>query len=151
MELVNSHRILAPLRSRWPWVGWGLLVQALGVGSVAVVVWHNIRNQSLGGHVTAEMIRFAWHGELRTRGGLIVLAAGAVTYAVGSVIMARPYISRPAMLFVAVPTAAVLGMLLLGVRAVVVAALFSAFVNSPGGGGYSGGGREGRSRRKDRR
>jgi hypothetical protein len=41
-----------------------LIVQALGVGSVAVVVWHNTRDQSLGGHITAEMIMFAWHSEL---------------------------------------------------------------------------------------
>ena len=147
-ELAKGYRVLAPLRSRWPWVVWGLIVQALGVGSVAVIMWHNIRNQSFGGHITAEMIRFAWHSQLHNRTGVIVLAAGAVIYAVGSVVMARPYVSRPATLFMAVPIAAVAGMLLLGVLALVVAALFSAFANNSGGGLGGGGAR--RDRRNDR-
>lgn len=146
-ELVKGSRVLAPLRSRWPWVVWGLIVQALGVGGVAVVMWHNIRDQSFGAHVTAEMVRFAWHSELHNRTGLIVLAAGAVVYAVGTVVMARPYVSRPATLLIAVPVAAVAGMLLLGVLALIVAALLSAFANN--GGGLSGGGAT-RGRRDDR-
>jgi hypothetical protein len=150
-ELVKGRRILGPLRSRWPWVVWGLIVQALGVGSVAVVMWRNVRDQSLGGHITAEMVRFAWHSELHNRAGLIVLGAGAVIYAVGSVVMARPYVSRPATLFVAVPIAAVAGMLLLGVLALAVAALFNAFAVSVGDGSARGGGEQRRDRRKDRR
>jgi hypothetical protein len=146
-EPVEGQRILEPLRSRWPWVVWGLIVQALGVGSVAVVMWHNVRDQSLGGHITAEMVRFAWHSELHSHAGLIVLVAGAVIYAVGSVVMARPYLSRPAALFIAVPIAAVVGMLLLGVLALAVSALFSALANSADGGF---GGEARRNKRKDR-
>jgi hypothetical protein len=149
-KLVEGQRILAPLRSRWPWVAWGLIVQALGVGSVAVVMWRNIRDQSLGGHITAEMVRFAWHSQLHNRTGLIVLGAGAVTYAAGSVVMARPYVSRPATLLMAVPIAAVVGMLLLGVLALAVSALFSVLANIAGDGSSGGGGEERRERRKDR-
>ena len=145
---LGGDRIVAPLRSRWPWVVWGLIIQALGVGGVAVVMWHNIRNQSLGGHITAEMVAFAWHSQLHNRAGAIVLAVGAVVYAIGSVVMARPYASRPSTLLVAVPIAAVGGMLLLGVLAVAVAALVSAFANN-GGGGFRGGIAK-RDRRKDR-
>jgi hypothetical protein len=130
-------------------VVWGLLVQTLGVGSVAVVMWHNVRDQSLGGRISAEMVRFAWHSELHNRAGLVVLAAGAVTYAIGSVVMARPYISRPATLLIAVPLAAVAGMLILGVLALALAALLSALANSAGGGYGGGAGRK--DRRKDRR
>jgi hypothetical protein len=148
-ELVEGHRILEPLRSRWPWVVWGLIVQALGVGSVAVVMWHNVRDQSLGGHITAEMVRFAWHSELHNRAGLIVLAAGAVIYAAGSVVMARPYVSRPATLLITVPIAAVVGMLVLGVLALAVAALYSALANNWDGSVGGGGGRR-RNRRKER-
>jgi hypothetical protein len=122
----TGRRILGPLRTAYPWVAWGLIVQALGVGSVAVVVWKSVRNQSFGGHVTAQMFKFAWHSELHTRTGLIVLVAGTVIYAVGSVVMARPSVTRPATLFVAVPIAAVAGMLLLGVLALVIAALVNA-------------------------
>jgi len=142
-------------------VVWGLIVQALGVGSVAVVMWRNMRDQSLGGHITAEMVRFAWHSELHNRAGLIVLCVGTLIYAVGSVVMARPYVSRPATLFIAVPAAAVVGMLLLGVLALAVAALFNAIANSVGDGSGGGGssalwrssGRSGRQRsnRRERR
>jgi hypothetical protein len=131
-ELVKDHQVVAPLRSRWPWAGWGLIVQALGVGSVAVVMWHNVRDQSLGGHVTAEMVRFAWHSELHNRTGLIVLAAGAAIYAAGCVVIARPYVTRPATLFIAVPVVAVAGMLLLGVLALAIAAVFSSLTNGGG-------------------
>ena len=140
------RRVLAPLRSQWPWVVWGLLIQALGFGSVAVVMWHNIRDQNLGGHVTAEMVAFAWRSELHNRVGFIVLVVGAVIYAIGTVVMARPYVSRPTTLLIAVPIAAVAGMLVLGVLALVVGALLSALANN-GGGGFSV---PGRGRRKDR-
>jgi hypothetical protein len=122
----TGHRILEPLRSAYPWVVWGLIVQALGVGSVAVVVWRSARNQSLGSYVTAQTIKFAWHGELHTKAGLIVLASGAIVYAIGTAVMARPYVTRPVTLFVVVPLAAVAGMLLLGVLALVIAALLNA-------------------------
>jgi hypothetical protein len=146
-EVTGSRRILGPLRSRFPWVAWGLILQALGVGGVAAVMWRNVRNQGLGGHITAEMVRFAWHSELHTRDGLIVLGAGAVVYAAGSVLMARPYISNPATLFIAVPVAAVVGMLVLGVLALVVALLFSALANGDLG-DFGDGPRRGRRDRK---
>jgi len=118
------------VQARYSWVLWGLTVQALGLGSIAVVMWHNVRDQSLGGHVTAEMIKFAWHSELHTRTGLIVLIAGTVVYAAACVVMARPFVSRPALLFIAIPLAAVAGVLLLGVLVIVVAALISAWANN---------------------
>ena len=120
---VTGRPLLGPLRSAYPWVIWGFIVQAAGVGSVAVVVWRNVRSQSLGSYVTAQTIKFAWHSQLHTTAGLIVLIAGALVYATGSVVMARPYVTRPVMLFVAVPIAAVAGMLLLGVLVLVIAAL----------------------------
>jgi hypothetical protein len=119
-----GRRLLAPIRSRWPWVGWGLIVQALGMGGVAIVMWRSIRNQGIGGHVTAEMIKLAWHGQLHTQSRLIVLIAGSVVYAAGSVLLARPYVSSPAALFIAVPIAAVAGLLSLGVLALGLVALF---------------------------
>lgn len=125
-------RLPGPLHARAPWVAWGLLVQVLGAGSVAVVLWRGIRNQGISGHVTAEMVRLAWRSELHTRLGLIVLVAGSVVYAAGSVVMARPYVSRPVMLFVAVPVAAVAGMLVLGALVLVVAVVVALFVNTQG-------------------
>ena len=101
-----------------------MAIQALGVAPVAAIMWRSVRNQSLGGHVTAEMIKFAWHTELHARTDLVALVAGSVIDAAGSVVMARPYISSPVALLVAVPLAAVAGLLLLGVLVLVVAVIF---------------------------
>lgn len=118
--------MLGPLRSRASWVASGLILQAVGAGGVAAYVWLRVGHQNIGGHVTAATIRLAWHGEVHTRQGLAVLAAGALIYAAGSVLMARPYVARPVTLFVAVPVAAVAGMLVLGVLAFIVALLIAA-------------------------
>jgi hypothetical protein len=122
-------------------------IQALGVAPVAAIMWRSIRHQSLGGHITAEMIRFAWHSELHARAGVIALVAGSVIYAAGSVVMARPYISRPLALLVAVPLAAVAGLLVLGVIVLVIAAVFALI---QGDIGFDFGGSD-RRRRKARR
>ena len=98
-----------------------MVLQAAGAGGVAAYLWHTVRHQNAGGHITAAMIRLAWHGEVHTRSGLAVLVAGTFIYAVGSVLMARPYVSRPVTLLVAVPLAAVAGMLVLGILAFIVA------------------------------
>lgn len=115
--------------SRASWVVSGLILQAVGAGGVAAYVWVKARQQDISGHLTAATIRLAWHGEVHTHQGLAVLAAGAILYAAGSVLMARPYVARPVTLFVAVPVAAAAGMLVLGVLAVVAAVLVSAFLN----------------------
>jgi len=141
--------LLGPLRSGYPWVIWGLIIQALGVGSVAVVMWRSVRNQGVGSYLTTQMIKFAWHSQLHTRTGLSVLCAGAVVYAIGSVVMARPYVTRPVTLFVAVPFAAVAGMLVLGVLALVLAALIGAVGGNFFDFDLGDGGRG--SRRRDRR
>jgi hypothetical protein len=67
-----------------------------------------------------------WHQEVHTRTGLAILITGAVSYAVGSVLLARPHVSRPGTLFIAIPIAAVVGLVVLGVLALVVAFLISA-------------------------
>jgi hypothetical protein len=128
-DKVNGRPVLEPLRSRYSWVVCGLSIQVLGVAMAAATMWRSVRTQSLGGHITAEMIKFAWHSELHTRVGLIMLLAGSVIYAAGSVVMARPYISRPAPLFVTVPIMAVAGLLVLGVLALILAVLFAVLVH----------------------
>lgn len=69
-DVIKRRRILGPLRSRYPWVVCGLSIQVLGVGMAGAVMWRSIRRQSLGSHITAAMIRFAWRSELHTRVGL---------------------------------------------------------------------------------
>jgi len=137
------------LRSPEWWVISGLILQTVGAVGVAVYAWLKLRHQGIGGHITTATVKLAWHADLHTRAGLAVLAVGAVIYAVGSILMARPFLSRPVLLFVAVPIAAVVGMLALGVLALVVAIVLAAlaydfelpldfdFRRSPGGGSRS--------------
>ena len=121
-----SRRMLSPVRSRALWTVSGLAVQAAGLGGVTSFLWAKLRRQDIGGHITAATFRLMWHGEIHTRTGVAVLITGAVIYAAGSVLLARPHVSRPVTLFIAVPVAAVAGMMVLGVLALVVAFLFSA-------------------------
>lgn len=111
------------------WAASGLILQAVGAGGVGAYVWRGARRQNIGGRVSAATIRLAWHGEMHTRQGLAVLAAGVFIYAAGSVLMARPCVTRPVTLFMAVPLAAVAGMLVLGVLAFNVAVLVAALEN----------------------
>ncbi len=129
MNAMNSRRLLAPLRHHALWVASGLLLQATGAGGAAAYLWLKIRHQGIGGHLSAATIQLAWHGEIHTRQGLAVLATGAIIYAAGSIMMARPYVSRPVTLFVAVPAAAIAGMLALGVLALVATLLIAAIAN----------------------
>jgi hypothetical protein len=123
----------------------GFLLQAAGAGGVAAFLWLKVRHENLAGHITTVMVRLAWHAEVHTRQGLAVLIAGAVVYAVGSVVMARPYVSNPWTLLVAVPTAAVVGMALLGILALLVALIvFLASTNAD----LNFGGGSGKSKRK---
>jgi hypothetical protein len=118
--------MLSPVRSRALWTVSGLAAQAVGLGGVTAFLWVKLRHQGIGGHITAATFRLVWHGEVHTRTGLAVLIAGAIIYAAGSVLLGRPYVSRPVTLFIAVPVAAVVGMVALGVLALVVALLISA-------------------------
>ena len=69
--------------------------------------------------------------------------------AAGSVLLARPHVSRPVTLFIAVPVAAVAGIAVLGILALVVALLFSALGDQPSPDiGLSGGGRRTKARRR---
>ena len=145
----RSRRLLEPVRSGSPWLAAGVAIQALGVAPVAAIMWRSVRNQSLGGHVTAEMIKFAWHTELHARTGLVALVAGSVIYAAGSVVMARPYISSPVALLVAVPLAAVAGLLLLGVLVLVVAVIFVVLSGGDIGIAFDGPDRRRRNRPRD--
>jgi hypothetical protein len=132
-----GRRMAGPVRSRTRWAVSGLAVQAAGLGGVTAFLWARLRHQDLGGHITAATFRLVWHGEIHTRAGLAVLITGGVIYAAGSIVLARPYVSRPETLFIAVPVAAVAGMVVLGAFALVAALLISALgdnLNSTGGG-----------------
>lgn len=145
-----SRPLLSPVRSRALWTASGLAVQAAGLGGVTAFLWARLRHQGIGGHITAATFRLMWHDEARTHTGAAVLITGAVIYAAGSVLLARPYVSRPRTLFLAVPVAAVAGMAVLGVLALVVAVLIAALADLPAPDIGVGGGRRRRRVRRPR-
>ncbi len=113
-------RLLSPVRAPWHWVLAGVLVQAVGVGVPVVYLVGKARREGIGGHITAATVRLVWHGPAHTKAGLILLFVGAVVFAAGSVLIARPYVRRPVLLLVAIPLAGAVGMLLLGAFALLL-------------------------------
>jgi hypothetical protein len=136
----DDPRLLSPVSSRGRWIGWGLVVQLIGVGLPSAYLGARAHRLSVTGHITASSVRLAWRSDAHTGAGLILLIVGVVTFAVGSTVMARPFVRRRATLLVAVPVAAILGMFVLGVLALLVAALLAGWLDfldifdSPSGG-----------------
>lgn len=121
----TGRRILNPVVAPRRWVAIGLFLQLVGVGAPAAYLVTKLRHESIGGHITAAMVKLVWHDRIHTTSGLFVLIGGAVVYAIGSVIMARAYVNRPVILLIAVPIAAAAGMLILGVIALIIAVVIA--------------------------
>lgn len=81
----------------------------------------------------------------RTPAGVALLAGSVVLFAIGSVVVARPFVRSLAMLLGAVPVAAVVGVLVLGALALVVAVI--ALLASVGFDGWSGPSGSGRTKK----
>jgi hypothetical protein len=120
MEMSVRRVRLAPVDSEVPWVGGGLLLQAVAVGTSTVYVLEKAKHEDLGATITRATIRLAWHQALHAHTGLLVLIASAVGFGLGSVLMARPFVRNPVALLVAVPLAGVAGLVIFGAAALVI-------------------------------
>lgn len=132
---------LGPVAHRGYWITGGLGLQLVGIGLPVAYVVAKAKHQSVSGLITVATVRLAWHQSVHARAGIAVLAAGAVLFALGSVLLARPFVRRRLTLLVAVPVAAMCGALVLGMAALVVVLLYLVFANGgdiPGGGGGRG-------------
>ncbi|MGH6657685.1 MAG: hypothetical protein ACRDVE_21060 [Actinocrinis sp.] len=129
------RRGLTPVGHRAGWILGGLALQLAGVGGPLAYVVTKAKHESVGGLLSVATVRLAWHGSLHTKAGVAVLAGGAALFAVGSVLLARPYVKSRLTLLLAVPLAALGGVLMLGVVAVVVALAFAGFESGGGGNG----------------
>jgi hypothetical protein len=103
------------------WIVSGMVLQVIGVGAPALYLVIDAHKEGLGGHISAATIRLAWRSQSHTGSGLVLLVLGALAFATGSILMARPYVRHPGALFVAVPLSALAGMLLAGAAALIVA------------------------------
>ncbi|MDQ6784021.1 MAG: hypothetical protein M3063_11375 [Actinomycetota bacterium] len=131
----RSWQKLAPVRAPWRWILAGLPLQAIGVCIPAAYLVSKASREGIGGHITAATFRLVWRGQAHTKVGLMLLVVGAVLFAAGSALIARPYVRRPVLLLAVVPLAGIVGMLLLGVFALLL--VFLTDVGGPDVGGGS--------------
>ena len=128
---------LAPVRRRGVWIAWGLVLQIVGVAIPVVAAVDRINHDNAAGSLT---FRLVWHEMFHDGAAVALVVLGVVIFAVGSGVVARPFVTHRLTLFVAVPLAAVLGVAVLGAVAAVVAVLVALAANGAGGGGRGGAG-----------
>lgn len=121
---------LQPIRQRTTWIAWGLALQAIGVGIPVTVALRRASRDGLLGSITHYTVRLVWHELLRSRADVALILLGVLTFVAGAIVLARPFVTRRLTLFVAVPAAATVGVAVLGVIALVCAAVI-ALVESP--------------------
>ena len=145
-------RQLEPVRRRGTWVAWGLALQTIGLGIPLTVALSHANRDGVIGSATHYTVRLLWHEMLRSHADVGLLLLGVVVFVLGAVVMARPFVNRRATLLVAVPAAATAGLALLGVLALLCAAVI-ALINGSGdaqqlldGVSWPGGGRRKRRR-----
>jgi hypothetical protein len=148
----RAGRELKPVERRASWFAWGLALQVIGVGIPVTVALRRANKDGLVGSVTHYTVRLVWHEMLRSGADVALIIVGVVVFVAGAVVLARPFVTHRSTLFVAVPVAATAGIAVLGVIALLCAAVI-AVVESPDGMGdalnnvsWPGGGR--RKRRK---
>ncbi len=124
-------RQLQPVARRGTWVAWGLALQAIGLGIPLTAALSHANRDGVLGSATHYTLRLLWHEMLRSHADVGLLLLGVVVFVLGAVIMARPFVRRRATLLVAVPAAATAGVAVLGVLALVCAAVI-ALINGSG-------------------
>lgn len=139
VETTTRTPSLRPVAHNWWWITGGLVLQLVGIGTPLAYVYTKAKHESIGGLLTIATVRLAWHESLHAKAGIAILAAGAVLFAIGSILLARPFAKSRLALLLAVPLAAVCGALVLGVAAVIVTLLILLFWNSNGDLGDFGG------------
>jgi hypothetical protein len=118
------HR-LRPVARRWPWISGGLLLQLIGAGAPVAYVVNKAHHEDLGGQISKATLTLAWRQAVHSHAGLDLMVVGALVFVVGSMLMARPFVTSMFTMFVAIPIAALAGVLVLGAAAILVALLLA--------------------------
>ena len=129
--VVKEPGQLPPVQRRAVWIVWGLALQAIGVGLPVTAALRRANKDGILGSATRYSVRLVWHQMLQSRADIALIVLGVIVFAVGSVVLARPFVRRKSTLYVAVPSLAVAGVVILGVIALVIAAVIAA-VKAPG-------------------
>jgi len=101
-------------------------LQVIGVGIPVVAALRHAHEHDLGGGITHYTIRLLWHEMLRSGADVALLVLGVVLFVLGAVVLARPFVRRISTLLTVIPLAAVAGVSVLGVLAVVCAIVLAA-------------------------
>ncbi len=123
-ESAAWHR-LRPVRVRWPWITGGLILQLAGVAAPAAYVISKAHHEDVTGQISKATLTLAWRQAVHSHAGLALLIGGAALFVIGSVLLARPFVKSYLTLFVAIPLAALAGVLVLGAAALIIALLFA--------------------------
>jgi hypothetical protein len=126
----NRHE-LSPVHAPGRWIAWGIALQAIGVGIPVAAAIHRAHETGVGGALTHYTIRLVWNEMLRSRADVALIVLGVLLFVAGAVVLARPFVRRVSTLVVAVPLAAVAGLAVFGV----VALLFGLVVAAAASGG----------------
>ena len=129
-------RRLRPVENRFPWITGGLVLEVIGAAVPAIYMFTKAKHESVGGSITRATIKLVWHQSLHSHTGLAILIGGAVAFAAGAVLLARPYATNVIVLIVGVPVAAIAGLLVLGIFALVIAFLVATAEGLDGGGDW---------------
>jgi hypothetical protein len=147
------HR-LRPVSARWPWITGGLLLQLAGVAAPAAYVISKAHHEDVTGQISKATLTLAWRQAVHSHAGLGLMIGGAALFVIGSMLLARPFVKSYLTLFVAIPLAALAGVLVLGAAALVIALLFAILSGGDftdlGGSSSSGGTPDKRSRKRKR-
>lgn len=145
MTRIRAVTGLAPVRRRGVWIASGMFLQLVAIAMPVAAIAARAKDEadsSVAFRVTLLMVT---RELFRTPTGIALLAGSVVLFAAGSVVLARPFVRSLPMLLGAVPLAAVVGVLVLGALALVVALI--ALVASVGFDGWSGPSGSGRTKK----
>ena len=121
------ERIEAALRrhpNRTMWIG--VLLELLGVATVALIVWHEVRREAtLLDEATKYAWRLGWHDTLHDRRFLPLVVLAVCVYLAGAVLIAMRWVHSRVGLFVGVPVAALVSAAVLGALVLIIALLIA--------------------------
>lgn len=138
VEGAGGKRELGPVGRRSVWVAWGLTLEVIGAGIPVTVALVRANREGLLGSITRYTVRLIEHELLRSRADVALIILGVLVFAAGAVVLARPFVTRRLTLFIAVPLAATAGIIVLGVVALICAAVIT-LLSSAGDGGWADG------------
>ncbi len=126
MRIPPGRSELRPVRARGRWIGWGLALQLIGAAIPLALALHLARKDGVLGSITRYTVRLVWQQMAHSGADLALVLVGVALFIAGSVVLARPFVRRRSTLLFGVPLAALAGLLVFGVFAVVIGAVIAA-------------------------